>query len=209
MKSHKYSGWKNKPIKKQELKEVGKIKEIHKPLNIETGKVIIDDGGYWIYFSSKGYNRETYNREITGKYLFFSNIREKLILIAIDEIENNNFNRAKVSSKPNEKGTHVLCLYYKDDSRKNELANKYKQKKDIQYRYWKSDYETDQHIYSVDFAKDFTHPYYIVTCRLCGHKFTCDAIYFDEVNLYGTSADLCPKCDDWDVDLELINAKKE
>lgn len=46
---------------------------------------------------------------------------------------------------------HVLCLYYKDDSRKHELAERNKQEYGVRYRYWKSDSDTLKGKYSKEF----------------------------------------------------------
>jgi hypothetical protein len=43
---------------------------------------------------------------------------------------------------------YVLCLYCKDESRKNELAEKYTGFPGVKYRYWKSDADTRSGIYS-------------------------------------------------------------
>jgi hypothetical protein len=47
---------------------------------------------------------------------------------------------------------HVLCLYFKDDSRKHELAERQKSEyPDVKYRYWKSDAATLKGKYSEEF----------------------------------------------------------
>ena len=95
--------------------------------------------GYWIWLRST----EKLTYEITGKYLFFSDDKNKLIEIAINEIENHGFNHAKVNENLLEGQTeYVLCLYYKDDSRKNEIADRNQQEYKVKYRYWKSDSDT-------------------------------------------------------------------
>jgi hypothetical protein len=48
-------------------------------------------------------------------------------------------------------GEYVLCLYYKDDSRKDELATKYRNRSELKYRYWKSDEDTLTGKYSKEF----------------------------------------------------------
>lgn len=93
-------------------------------------KVKLD--GYWIWLLSE----EKANYTITGKYLFFSEDKDKLIGIATSEIENHSFHRAKVNENLLEGQTdYVLCLYYKDDSRKQELAERNKQEYEVKYRY--------------------------------------------------------------------------
>jgi hypothetical protein len=104
--------------------------------------------GYWIWLLSRA--KLTYG--ITGKYLFFSEDKNKLIGIAINELENHGFHHAKVNDKLLEGQTeHVLCLYYKDDSRKQELAERNKQEYAVKYRYWKSDFDTLSGKYSKEF----------------------------------------------------------
>lgn len=104
--------------------------------------------GYWIWLLSE----EKPNYAITGKYLFFCEDKDKLIEIANNEIENHGFHRAKVNENLLEGQTeHVLCLYYMDDSRKQELAERNKQKYEVKYRYWKSDEATLKGQYSSEF----------------------------------------------------------
>lgn len=104
--------------------------------------------GYWIWLFSE----EKPNYKITGKYLFFCKDKDKLIEIAINEIENHGFHEAKVNMNLLEGQTeHVLCLYYKDDSRKHELADRNKQEYGVKYRYWKSDLATSSGQYSKEF----------------------------------------------------------
>ena len=106
--------------------------------------------GYWIWLLGE----EKPNYEITGKYLFFSSDKDKLIEIAINEIEKHGFHRTKVNKHLLKGQTeHVLCLYYKDDSRKNELAERNKQEYGAKYRYWKSDEATLKGQYSKEFLE--------------------------------------------------------
>ena len=79
--------------------------------------------------------------------------RDLLIEIAINELENNGFHFAKtpMSGITPASGEYVLCLYYKDDSRKHELAKKYRGRNDLKYRYWKSDSDTLAGKYSKQF----------------------------------------------------------
>jgi hypothetical protein len=103
---------------------------------------------YWIWLLSE----EKPSYSITGKYLFFSEDKDKLIRIATDEIENHGFHRAKVNMHLLEgQAEHVLCLYYKDDSRRHELAERNKQEYSVRYRYWKSDEATLKSQYSKEF----------------------------------------------------------
>jgi hypothetical protein len=106
--------------------------------------------GYWIWLFSE--DRPVY--EITGKYLFFCEDKDRLIEIARNEIENHEFHEAKVNENLLEGQTeHVLCLYYKDDSRKHELAERNKEEYGVKYRYWKSDEATLKGQYSKEFLE--------------------------------------------------------
>ena len=83
---------------------------------------------------------------------FFSKDKKRLSTIAINEILNNGFSVAKISSKS--RNGHVLWLYYKDDSRKKELKDKYgNNESELQYRYWKSDQATRDDIYSEEYLR--------------------------------------------------------
>lgn len=103
---------------------------------------------YWEWFASS--DKPPY--EITGKYLFFSHIRKVLADFACEEIRSRRFHLAKI---PVEGRIickeHVLCLYYSDDSLKHELAEKYRNREDLKYRYWKSDESTRRGVYSRQF----------------------------------------------------------
>ena len=106
--------------------------------------------GYWLWLFSE----EKPKYEITGKYLFFSSDKDKLIEIASKEIEKHRFHEAKVNNNLLKGQTeHVLCLYYKDDSRKLELAERNKQEYGVKYRYWKSDDATLSGQYSKEFLE--------------------------------------------------------
>jgi len=90
--------------------------------------------------------------EVTGKYLFFSKDRDLLVKIAVEEIENGGFHEAKLPMEGFAAGDdYVLCLYYKDDSRKRELAEKYRAMRGVAYRYWKSDQSSREGHFSQQF----------------------------------------------------------
>ena len=106
--------------------------------------------GHWLWLLSE----EKPSYKITGKYLFFNSDQDKLIEIANNEIEKHGFHRAKVNIRLLKGQTeHVLCLYYKDDSRKYELADRNKQEYGVKYRYWKSDEATLKGQYSEEFLE--------------------------------------------------------
>lgn len=78
-------------------------------------KVVQRFDGFWIWLTSA----ESPPYDITGKYLFFSGNKERLIEIAKNEIIIHGFHEAKVNNELLGSNTeYVLCLYYKDDSRK-------------------------------------------------------------------------------------------
>ena len=107
--------------------------------------------GFWLWF--RGRERPPY--KITGKYLFFSEDFDLLKNIAIEEIRANGFHVAKINTRLLGKNTeHVLCLYYEDDSRRHELAEKYQGM--VKYRYWKSDKDTLEGKYSEEFLSELT-----------------------------------------------------
>lgn len=110
--------------------------------------VVCYDDGYWIWYLRKPRPEAV---QITGKYLFFSQNREILERIAIHEIETNDFYKAKIPREGEQIGEYVLCLYYKDDSRRIELAKKYRDHPNVDYRYWKSDRDTLEGKYSEKF----------------------------------------------------------
>ena len=100
-------------------------------------------------------NKTSNDFRITGKYLFFHTNPKILENIALDEIENNGFDVAKISTKLLGSQTeYVLCLYNENDSRKQELAKKYQEKNGIKYRYWKSDKDTLKGKYSKQFLDE-------------------------------------------------------
>jgi len=110
-------------------------------------------GSYWLWLISE----EKPYYKITGKYLFFSSDKDKLIEIATNEIEKHGFHEAKVNNSLLKGQTeHVLCLYYKDDSRKHELAERNKREYGVKYRYWKSDKDTLKGKYSKEFLRKLT-----------------------------------------------------
>jgi hypothetical protein len=92
-------------------------------------------------------------KEIMGKYLLFSSDLVGLIEIAVKEILQHNFHVAKVNSRLLGKSTeYVLCLYYKNDTRKHELAERCKTDyPEVKYRYCKSDESTKKGKYSQEF----------------------------------------------------------
>ena len=125
------------------------------PIRRVSDNVHTTEDEYWTHFHRllpKSYREMWEAQTITGKYLFFSEDRNKLVKIAMEELERNGFQEAKVNTEGNKIGSeYVLCLYYKDDSRQHELAEKYAQTSGIKYRYWKTDRDTLSGKYSEEF----------------------------------------------------------
>lgn len=106
--------------------------------------------GHWEWFR----RTESLPYEVSGKYLFFSAKRNLLAKIAKSELESGGFHLAKIPMKgKNISAEYVPCLYYKDDTKKHELAKKYQMLKDVSYKYWKSDESTLQGEYSEQFLQ--------------------------------------------------------
>ena len=103
----------------------------------------------WNYFMSIKYLKDPKAFAGFGQYLFFHTNPDGLEKIARDEIENNGFDIAKIRAELSGKFTdYVMCLFYQDDSRKNELRGKHQGKNGIQFRGWKSDEDTRKGKYS-------------------------------------------------------------
>lgn len=111
---------------------------------------------YWAYIgTSRGGEK--------GKYLFFGPDAAALIDLGRWLIKEHGFDCAKVSRYA--RGSdHVLCVYWKDDTRKWELAELHEQMdleedQGIKYRYWKSNEDTRRGKYSPQFkaAGDSRH----------------------------------------------------
>ncbi len=118
-----------------------------KQTKISKNVIRIDDE-YWHYFIRMSREKPV----ITGKYLFFSESKEYLEKIAIEELENGGFFHAKINTDQHKKGKeYVLCLYFSDDSRKYKLAEKYRNNQKVKYRYWKGDDDTLKGNYSEEF----------------------------------------------------------
>jgi hypothetical protein len=82
--------------------------------------IIVEITDIFTYFKVSSY----------GKYLFFSTSKDRLVEIAHDELTNHGFDSAKISTEPTidkytKLPTHILCLYYRDDSRLVELEDRY------------------------------------------------------------------------------------
>ena len=118
-------------------------------VNHRSKNVVSFCDGYWERFK----RRDSPPYEITGKYLFISMDRKLLIEIAVEELENGGFHEAKthMAEVTPPSGEYVLCLYYKDNSHRYELATKYQGWSNLKYRYWKSNADTRAGKYSKEF----------------------------------------------------------
>jgi len=110
-----------------------KLEKANEKGSIIAGKVLILYKDGWHYLISVELMKKLRSedckeyKDITGKYLFFSPDLPTLIKIGSQEIIEHNFHEAKIRSRLSGSNTeYVLCLYYKDDSRKHELANRCK-----------------------------------------------------------------------------------
>jgi len=112
-------------------------------------KIKITQDNFWIRFGSK-YQTSSFTSNLKGKYLIFSKNQNLLLDICRDEIENHDFEAAKVSTSPRNH-EYVCCLYWHDDRRKHELAKRYGANSELKYRYWKSNADTRAGKYSKQF----------------------------------------------------------
>ena len=113
-------------------------------LNKVSIKVSVDS--YWIRFGVPSQS-SSFTGDCGGKYLFFSTDQQTLQDICEYEISNHGFEVAKVSTEPSN-SDYVCCLYWSDDTRKQELSSRYRCREDIKYRYWKSNADTIARKYS-------------------------------------------------------------
>lgn len=105
-----------------------------------TKKLITHNDGWWIRFNDPKQS-SSHTGDQTGKYLFFCENQETLLKLCEYEITKHGFIYAKVSTTA-ANGDYVCCLYWINDSRKYELARRYRHRQDIKYRYWKSNADT-------------------------------------------------------------------
>lgn len=89
------------------------------------------------------------SKAIKGKYLFYSEDKEKLIGVAKIILKEFRLLLAKVPLPPIGKD-FVLCIYDKEPRFKNKLRL-YADEVDIRYRYWKSNDDTRKGKYSKEF----------------------------------------------------------
>lgn len=103
--------------------------------------------GYWLDVLGD----EPVPYEVMGKYMFFSTEPMALLKAAETEIAEHGFHVAKVNATPMGGREHVMCLYYVNDSRRRELADRNRELYGLKYRWWKSDADTEAGKYSERF----------------------------------------------------------
>jgi len=111
----------------------------------------------WIRFGDKKQS-SSFTGNLSGKYLFFSSDIDSLKDVVNWEIKHHGFSVAKIS-KEKTGSDHVLCLYWHDDSRKHELAARYKNSSLVKYRYWKSNDDTRKGKYSKLYVNNVMNKY--------------------------------------------------
>ncbi len=108
----------------------------------------------WIYII----NRNAFNMDISGKYMFFSDNKEELIELGKKLLIEYDLFAAKIPNTdiPNKNPGFgfVLCVYAKDDTL---YSMKHYSTETISYRGFKSNYKTQQGIYSQEFLTNKTH----------------------------------------------------
>lgn len=115
---------------------------------------IPENGEYRYLYINKSKDKP---EKSSGKYLFFSKNFDILEKIAIDELENNGFNSAKINGEESKIGNEFrLCIYYANDSRKNELIEKYRTQPKVRCGFWKSNKDTSDGKYSEKFLENLS-----------------------------------------------------
>jgi len=102
-------------------------------------KIKITKDEYWIRFGDPKQS-SSFTGNLEGKYLFFCFKQKTLINLIKDEITNHGFKVGKVSIYS--RNDYVACLYWFSDERKWELLERYKNRPEIVYRFWKSNNQT-------------------------------------------------------------------
>jgi hypothetical protein len=109
--------------------------------------IAVEFDGYWLWVRTS--EDEPYR--VSGKYLYFAEDPMALLKIALEEVGHQGFHRAKVNAEVVSGTEHVLCLYWKDDSRRYELSDRNSALYGVKYRWWKSDADTFAGKYSPEF----------------------------------------------------------
>lgn len=92
----------------------------------------------------------SFQGDLDGKYLFFSENQQLLMLLVESEIIRHGFQVAKVVKNPRGK-EYVACLYWHNPLRREELRKRWGNHPDIKYRYYKTNADTRAGKYSEQF----------------------------------------------------------
>jgi len=98
---------------------------------------------------------ETELKAIKGKHLFFSTERKKLIELAKDFLEKEISKFIKISTQDGNIGKdYVLCVYTRDNSLRDFLIKEFEKIKEVKYKGWKADKDTEKGKYSLQFQEN-------------------------------------------------------
>jgi hypothetical protein len=114
---------------------------------LDDDRVRAEERGIWLYLL--GPRERDY--QIVGKYLFFAPVPEALLPLAKEALLEQGFHHGKLSRIRRGYPNHVLCLYWQDGARLEEMRA-LAAKHGLDYGGWKTDAETraqiDSHGYS-------------------------------------------------------------
>lgn len=138
-------------MKRAKVKKVERVNRMEEKRKEKNNIEVIKQSG-WIWLLNRDIvNPKEVNQKITGKYLFFSKDKNKLIELAKVILKKFKLSVAKVPLTDRPIGEDfVLCVYDKEPRFKYELRG-YADEVDIMYRYWKSDVDTLKGKYSKQF----------------------------------------------------------
>jgi hypothetical protein len=149
---------------------------------LDTGTISYEGSAAWLDL----YAAEDPPYKITGKYLFYVPDPWVLLDIALLEIRQWGFHRAKISTRPPASSEeYVLCLYYRDDSRRRELAQRWAGR--VKYRWWKSDALTGRGVYGGKWMseRDIEEERTALLAHLTAQGFARDVVEEAIGNLFG------------------------
>jgi len=147
-----------KSVIRKEFKKINAYDNVRDEIGKKAGEEIkIVEGLGWIWLVNKRIkNYESESKAITGKYLFFSPDKKKLIKLAKTILITFNLYVAKVPLSDKPVGNDFcLCVYDKEPRFKNEMKS-YADEINIKYRYWKSNEDTRNGKYSKEFLSHRT-----------------------------------------------------
>jgi hypothetical protein len=106
-------------------------------LGVDVAQVAADERGSWLYLV--GPRERDYTS--VGKYMFFSPRPEALVPAGRDALLELDFHHGKISRYRRGYPNHVLCVYWYDDSRLEEMGA-LAAKHGLEYGGWKTNAET-------------------------------------------------------------------